>query len=47
MSYDSDEYGGPSALARRHQRNKKIFGWVALIGISASVLGGVLNQIFR
>jgi hypothetical protein len=45
VSYD-DEYG-ESPLARRHRRRKKIFGWVALIGISASVFGGVLNQIFR
>jgi hypothetical protein len=47
MSYLNDYDDGPSPLARRHERRKKIFGWVALLGILASVFGGVLTQIFN
>jgi hypothetical protein len=46
MSYDSNDYG-ESRLARQHRRRKKVFGWVVLVGLSASILGGAIAQIFN
>jgi hypothetical protein len=47
MYNSNDSDSRPSPLAVRHDRRKKVFAWVALIGISVSVLGGVLSQILN